>query len=56
VIKDSVRLVTLSATPGGPTSYTDTTLARGTSSVYQVKAVNAVGSGPLSAKVTVTAP
>lgn len=56
VIKDSVRLITLSATPSGPTSYTDTTLAPGTSSVYQVKAVNAVGSGPLSAKVTVTAP
>jgi len=56
VLKDSVRLITLSATPSGPTTYTDTTLASGTSSVYQVKAVNAVGSGPLSNKVTVTAP
>jgi hypothetical protein len=56
VLKDSVRLVTLSATSTGPTTYTDTTLAPHTSSVYQVKAVNAVGSGPLSAKVTVTAP
>jgi fibronectin type 3 domain-containing protein len=56
VLRDSVRLVTLSATPTGPTSYTDSTLAPGTTGVYQVKAVNAVGSGPLSAKVTLTAP
>ncbi|WP_156399746.1 fibronectin type III domain-containing protein [Phycicoccus sp. Soil748] len=56
VLRDSVRLVTLSATPTGPTTYTDTTLTPGSTGVYQVKAVNAVGSGPLSSKVTLTAP
>ncbi|MDF2094112.1 fibronectin type III domain-containing protein [Knoellia sp. 3-2P3] len=56
ILKDAVRLVSLSATVTGPTTYTDTTLASKTSAVYQVKAVNDIGSGPLSAKVTVTAP
>lgn len=55
ILRDAVRLTTLTATETGPTTYTDTTIPPG-SHVYQVKAVNAVGSGPLSNKVTVTAP
>jgi len=55
VLRDAVRLVTLTATPGGPTSYTDSRPPSGTH-VYQVKAVNAVGSGQLSNKVTLTVP
>lgn len=56
IIKDSLRLVSLAATATGPVTYTDTTLAPKTTSVYQVKAVNAMGAGPLSAPVSVTAP
>ncbi len=55
VVRNSVRLVTLSASPTGPTSYTDATPPSG-AVTYQVKAVNAIGSGPLSSKVTVTVP
>jgi predicted phage tail protein len=57
VLRDALRLVTLSVDElGGATTYTDTTLLPGQTAVYQVKAVNAVGSGPLSSKVTLTAP
>ena len=56
VIRDSVRLVTLAAPAIGPTTYSDATMTPGSTAVYQVKAVNAVGSGPLSNKVTLTAP
>lgn len=55
VLRDAVRLVTLTATANGPTSYTDNKPPSGTH-VYQVKAVNAVGSGQLSNKVTLTVP
>jgi fibronectin type 3 domain-containing protein len=55
LVRNSVRLVTLSGTPTPPTSYTDATPPSG-SVTYQVKAVNAIGSGPLSSKVTVTVP
>lgn len=55
VLRDGVRLVTLTATSSGPTSYTDSTPPSGTH-VYQVKAVNAIGSGQLSNKVTVSVP
>jgi fibronectin type 3 domain-containing protein len=55
VLRDSVRLITLAATATGPTTYSDTTIPSGTH-VYQVKAVNVNGGGPLSDKVTITAP
>lgn len=55
VLRDGVRLVTLTATSTGPTSYTDNKPPSGTH-VYQVKAVNAIGSGQLSNKVTVSVP
>ncbi|MGZ4654906.1 hypothetical protein [Oryzihumus sp.] len=51
----STGLVTLTASPGGPTSYTDSWPPSGTH-VYQVKAINAVGSGQLCNKVTLTVP
>jgi hypothetical protein len=56
VVRDSVRLVTLAASASGPTTYSDATIAPGSTAVYQVRAVNAVGSGPPSNKVTLTAP
>jgi fibronectin type 3 domain-containing protein len=55
ILRDSVRLITLAATSTGPTTYSDTTIPSG-SHVYQVKAVNLNGSGPLSDKLTITAP
>lgn len=45
IIRDGVRLVTLTATPSVPTTYSDTTITSGTYA-YQVKAVNAIRSGP----------
>ena len=56
VLRDSVRLETLAATPDGPTTYTDTSITSGATAVYQVKAVNVVGSGPLSNRVSLSAP
>jgi fibronectin type 3 domain-containing protein len=55
IIRDGVRLITLTATPTGPTTYTDTTITTGTH-IYQVKAVNSIGSGPLSNKASITSP
>jgi hypothetical protein len=54
VLRDTVRLVTLTATATGPTTYTDSTVVTGTTYTYQVKAVNAQGSGQLSNKATIT--
>jgi hypothetical protein len=54
VLRDGVRLVTLTATLTGPFIYTDTTVISGTAYSYQVRAVNASGSGQLSNKVVVT--
>lgn len=45
IIRDGVRLITLTATPSVPTTYSDTTITSGTYA-YQVKAVNAIRSGP----------
>ena len=56
VLRDAVRLVTLTATPTGPLTYTDTTVISGTTYSYQVRAVNAIGSGQLSNKAVVTVP
>ncbi len=55
VLRDSVRLITLHTTTTEPTSYLDTSVTSG-SHVYQVKAVNDVGSGPQSNKVTLAVP
>jgi hypothetical protein len=52
VMGDAVRLVTLTATPTGPLTYTDTTVTSGTTYSYQVRAVNASGSGQLSNKAS----
>ena len=56
VTRDGVRLVTLTATPTGPLTYTDTTVISGTTHSYQVRAVNAIGAGQLSNKAVVTIP
>jgi fibronectin type 3 domain-containing protein len=57
ILRDSIRLVTLSATSaGGPTSYTDRSVTSGTTYMYQIRAANAAGNGQLSQKVTVTIP
>jgi len=48
--------VTLTATPAGPLTYTHTTVISGTTYSYQVRAVNAIGSGQLSNKAVVTIP
>ncbi|MGA8979168.1 MAG: fibronectin type III domain-containing protein, partial [Pedococcus sp.] len=55
LLRDSVRLATLKTTTAEPTTYLDTTMTSGTH-VYQVKAVNDIGSGPQSNKVTITVP
>ena len=55
VLRDTVRLTTLTATATGPTGYTDASVPSGTH-VYQVKAVNAQGSGQLSNKVSLSVP
>jgi fibronectin type 3 domain-containing protein len=56
VLRDAVRLATLTATPTGPLTYTDATVISGTTYSYQVRAVNAIGSGQLSNKAAVTIP
>lgn len=56
ILRDAVRLVTLTATPTGPLTFTDTHVVTGTTYVYQVKAINAYGSGQLSNKASVTIP
>ncbi|MEP7036118.1 MAG: fibronectin type III domain-containing protein [Actinomycetota bacterium] len=56
VLRDSVRLVTLTATGAGPLTYADTAVASGTTYTYQVRAVNAIGSGQLSNKAIITIP
>jgi fibronectin type 3 domain-containing protein len=54
VIRDGVRLVTLSGVD--TLTYDDTAVASGETHAYQVRAVNVVGSGPNSAKTTITVP
>jgi fibronectin type 3 domain-containing protein len=54
ILRDGVRLTTLTATQTGPTSYTDRTVTSGTTYVYQVRAANATGNGKLSNKASVT--
>jgi hypothetical protein len=54
VVRDSVRLVTLSGVD--TLSYDDTAVSSGQTHAYQVRAVNSVGSGGYSNKVTVTVP
>ena len=58
ILRDSVRVVTLrtSSTEPGPTSYQDTSMTTGEEHIYQVKAVNDIGSGPQSNKVTIAVP
>ena len=56
VLREGIRLVTLTATPTGPLTYTDTGVASGTTHSYQVRAVNAIGSGQLSNTTVVTIP
>ena len=56
ILRDSVRLVTLSAnSSGGPTSFVDSTVTRGLHT-YQVRAANAEGNGENSEKVSVRIP
>ena len=55
VLRDTVRLTSLTASATGPTGYADTAPPSGTH-VYQVKAVNAYGNGQLSNKVSVSVP
>ncbi|MGL5928615.1 MAG: fibronectin type III domain-containing protein [Dermatophilaceae bacterium] len=54
VTRDSVRLVTIR--DGTATTYADTSVVRGRTYRYQVKAHNSVGSSPGSSTVTVTIP
>lgn len=54
VLRDGVRIVTLSGID--TLTYDDTGVASGETHVYQVRAVNAVGSGPNSNKVTISVP
>gem|GEM_PF-1921613 len=56
VLRDGVRLVSLTATATGPLTYTDTTVVSGTTYSYQVRAVNVIGGGQLSNKAVVTIP
>ena len=56
VLRDGVRLVSLTATPTGPLTYPNTTVISGTTYSYQVRVVNAIGSGQLSNKAVVTIP
>jgi fibronectin type 3 domain-containing protein len=57
ILRDSVRLVTLSATSsGGPTSYVDTSVSPRTTYTYQVRAANIEGNGENSDKVSVRIP
>jgi hypothetical protein len=55
VVRDGLRLTSLSATSAGPTAYVDGAPPSGTH-VYQVRAANAYGNGQLSSKVTVSVP
>lgn len=54
IVRDGVRLTTLTATSTGPTSYTDSAVTSGTTYVYQVRAANVNGNGQLSNKSSVT--
>lgn len=51
VLRDSIRVAVLPATTR---AWTDTAVVRGTAYGYRVKAVNAIGSSPLSATVVLT--
>ena len=55
VLRDGVRVISLTATPSGPTTWTDVRPVSGVHE-YQVRAANAYGNGQLSKKVTVTVP
>jgi hypothetical protein len=55
VLRDGVRVTSLTATPSGPTTWTDVRPASGVHE-YQVRAANAYGNGQLSKKVAVTVP
>ena len=57
ILRDSVRLVVLAAdASGGPTTYTDTTVIRGATHVYQIRAANDGGNSDLSDKVSIKIP
>jgi hypothetical protein len=54
VVRDTVRLVTLSGI--NSLSYDDAAVAPGSTHTYQIRAVNSVGSGGFSNKLTITVP
>ncbi len=55
VLRNGVRVVNLTVSAGGPTSWTDLNAPSGTP-VYQVRAANAYGNGQLSNRVTPSVP
>jgi fibronectin type 3 domain-containing protein len=57
ILRDAVRLVVLPAdATGGPTTFKDTTVIRGATHVYQIRAANGGGNGDLSNKVSIKIP